>query len=276
MAKFCKECGSPIEAGERFCHNCGTMIAAAAAPQDPAPADTARQQTSQPHSNPKPYQSQPQGQQHVYEDAYADEKTQGVDWKQLKPKLTIGKPQVTFISKGKLIFVVIILIIIILAALLQGCGTVKETTDNSQTTSKSPNVAKITTNKPTSSTLLKSTSTNGVKSFTLFDVDSKSLTSSETKQLDALAREIKTVGSCYVTVIGHADNTGTSEVNEAVSAKRARLVADYLKKKGVSNITSSGESYNHPIAGNDTAAGRAKNRRVEIYVSTIGRYNPYK
>lgn len=276
MAKFCKECGSPIEAGERFCHNCGTMIATAAAPQDPAPADTARQQTSQPHSNPKPYQSQPQSQQHVYEDAYADEKTQGVDWKQLKPKLTIGKPQVTFISKGKLIFVVIILIIIILAALLQGCGTVKETTDNSQTTSKSPNVAKITTNKPTSSTLLKSTSTTGIKSFTLFDVDSKSLTSSETKQLDALAREIKTVGSCHVTVIGHADNTGTSDVNEAVSAKRARLVADYLKKKGVSNITSSGESYNHPIAGNDTAAGRAKNRRVEIYVSTIGRYNPYK
>ena len=273
MAKFCKECGSPIEAGERFCHNCGTMIATAAAPQDPAPADTARQQTSQPHSNPKP---QPQSQQHVYEDAYADEKTQGVDWKQLKPKLTIGKPQVTFISKGKLIFVIIILIIIILAALLQGCGTVKETTDNSQTTSKSPNVAKITTNKPTSSTLLKSTSTTGIKSFTLFDVDSKSLTSSETKQLDALAREIKAVGSCYVTVIGHADNTGTSEVNEAVSAKRARLVADYLKKKGVSNITSSGESYNHPIAGNDTAAGRAKNRRVEIYVSTIGRYNPYK
>lgn len=273
MAKFCIECGSPIEAGERFCHNCGTMIATAAAPQDPASADTARQQTSQPHSNPKP---QPQSQQHVYEDAYADEKTQGVDWKQLKPKLTIGKPQVTFISKGKLIFVVIVLIIIILAALLQGCGTVKETTDNSQTTSKSPNVAKITTNKPTSSTLLKSTSTNGVKSFTLFDVDSKSLTSSETKQLDALAREIKTVGSCHVTVIGHADNTGTSEVNEAVSAKRARLVADYLKKKGVSNITSSGESYNHPIAGNDTAAGRAKNRRVEIYVSTIGRYNPYK
>lgn len=71
-------------------------------------------------------------------------------------------------------------------------------------------------------------------------------------------------------------NTGTSEVNEAVSVKRARLVSDYLKKKGVGNITTSGESYNHPIAGNETAAGRAKNRRVEIFVSTIGKYNPYK
>lgn len=276
MAKFCRECGSPIEVGERFCPNCGTKIAATAAPQDPTPADTTRQQTSQPQSNPKPYhQSQPQGQQHVDEDAYADEKTQGIDWKQLKPKLTIGKPQVTFMSKGKLIFAAIIIIIIILVALLQGCGTVKETTDKSQTTSKSLHVTKIKTNKPTPSTLLNSTSTNGVKSFTLFDVDSQSLTNNETKQLDALAREIKAVGSCQVTVIGHADNTGTSDVNEAVSAKRARLVADYLREKGVSNISSSGESYNHPVAGNDTAAGRAKNRRVEIYVSTIGRYNPY-
>ena len=277
MAKFCRECGSPIEAGEHFCPNCGTKIVAATAPQDPAPVDTARQQTSQPHSNLKPYhQSQSQSQQHVYEDAYADEKAQGVDWKQLKPKITIGKPQITFMSKGKLIFAAIILIIIILAALLQSCSSAKETTGRSQSSSKSPTATKISVKKKTSSTLLKSTGTNGVKSFTLSDIDSKNLSSNETKQLDALAREIKGIGSCHVIVIGHADNTGTSEVNEAVSTKRARLVADYLKKKGVSNITSSGESYNHPVAGNDTAAGRAKNRRVEIYVSTIGKYYPYK
>ena len=107
-------------------------------------------------------------------------------------------------------------------------------------------------------------------------MDSKELSRDETKQLDALAKEIKGIGTCQVTVIGHADNTGTSEVNEAVSVNRARLVADYLRKKGVTNITTSGESYNHPVAGNDTASGRAKNRRVEVYVSTAGKYNPYK
>ena len=144
MAKFCRECGSPIEAGEHFCPNCGTKIVAATAPQDPAPVDTARQQTSQPHPNPKPYhQSQSQSQQHVYEDAYADEKAQSVDWKQLNPKLTIGKPQITFISKGKLIFAAIILIIIILAALLQSCSSAKETTGKSQSSSKSPTATKI-------------------------------------------------------------------------------------------------------------------------------------
>ena len=129
----------------------------------------------------------------------------------------------------------------------------------------------------TSSTpLLKDSGKSGVKVFVLSNMDAKALSKDETKQLDALAKEIKAMGSCQVTVIGHADNTGTSEVNEAVSSKRARLVADHLKNKGVSNITTKWESYNHPVAGNDTADGRAKNRRVEIFVSTIGKYNPYK
>ena len=201
MAKFYKNCGSPLNTGERFCPNCGI----------------------------------------------------------------------------KLIIAGIIIVIIIPLALLQGCNPYKKTT-NPPSVSKSPTTAKITIKKPisTSSTLLKNTETSGVKSFTLSDVDSKSLSRDETKQLDALAREIKNMGSCQVTVIGHADNTGTSEVNEAVSAKRAHLVADYLRKKGVTNITTSGESYNHPVATNETAAGRAQNRRVEIYVSTAGKYYPYK
>ena len=154
------------------------------------------------------------------------------------------------------------LTILMLVALLQGCGLIKNT--------ESPNYSVST------SSMLKNTNTKGVKTYTLSNVDSKTLSKDDTKQLDALAREIKAMGSCQVSVIGHADNTGTSEVNEAVAVNRARMVADYLKKKGVNNITTSGESYNHPVAGNDTASGRAKNRRVEIYVSTVGRYNPYK
>ena len=124
--------------------------------------------------------------------------------------------------------------------------------------------------------LLKNCSTQGVRVFVLSDVDANNLSFDNVKILDALSMEIKATGPCQVTVIGHADNTGTSEVNEAVSAKRARMVAEHLKKRGISNITTTWESYNHPVAGNDTASGRAKNRRVEVYVSTIGKYNPYK
>lgn len=124
--------------------------------------------------------------------------------------------------------------------------------------------------------MLKSSGTKGVKVFVLSDMDANSLSLDNLRTLDMLAMEIKANGPCQVTVIGHADNIGAADVNEAVSAQRARMVTDHLKKRGVSNITTSWESYNHPVAGNDTAAGRAKNRRVEIYVSTIGKYNPYK
>ena len=169
-----------------------------------------------------------------------------------------------------------VFLVVLVMALLTGCGSDKglsnKSTASVNTISK-PNVKTVPAPKPM---LLNYTDTNGVMSYTLSDVDGKSLTTEETRQLDALANEIKAKGNCQVTVIGHADNIGTSEVNQAVSVKRARLVGDYLKNRGVSNITTSGESYNHPVAGNETAAGRAKNRRVEIFVSTIGKYNPYK
>lgn len=273
MAKFCKNCGSPLDAGERFCPNCGTMIVETATPHSTAPTDAPRQQADRSHPNPYQQQSQTQD---VHEDAYADVKSQGVDWKQFKPKITIGKPQITFISKRKLIIIGIIIVIIVLLALLQGCNTFKETSGTSSTTTmpQSSN-STVVVSRVKKTNVLKNTNTAEVKSYTLSDVDSKTLSRDETKKLDNLAREIKDMGTCYVTVIGHADNTGTSEVNEAVSVNRACLVADYLRKNGVTNITTSGESYNHPVATNETAAGRAKNRRVEIYVSTTGKYNPY-
>ena len=173
----------------------------------------------------------------------------------------------------------IVVLALSVGLLLTGCGSTKKTTTNNNTNSSNRRTT-VSISKPstssTTSALLKSTGKSGVQMFTLSDLDSKALSGDDMKQLDALAKEIKAVGNCQVTVIGHADNTGTSEANEAVSKKRAKLVADYLKGKGVSNITTTGESYNHPVAGNDTAAGRAKNRRVEVYVSTVGKYDPYK
>lgn len=172
----------------------------------------------------------------------------------------------------------IVLLVLSVGLLLTGCDSFKKTTTSNKT-NPSSKPTKVSVSKPSATattTLLKSTATNGVKTFVLSDLDSKTLSSDDMRQLDALAKEIKAIGSCQVSVIGHADNTGTSETNEAVSKERARLVGNYLKKKGVANITTSGESYNHPVAGNDTAAGRAKNRRVEVYVSTVGKYDPYK
>ena len=72
-----------------------------------------------------------------------------------------------------------------------------------------------------------------------------------------------------ISVFGHTDNVGTAAANEKVSIARAESVANYLTKCGIapSRIKSAGMSYNDPVASNDTAEGRAQNRRVEIYIS---------
>lgn len=68
---------------------------------------------------------------------------------------------------------------------------------------------------------------------------------------------------------GHTDNTGSLEVNQNLSYARANAVANYLKNSGVtaSRIKEvKGFDYQDPIADNTTADGRAKNRRVELYL----------
>lgn len=69
-----------------------------------------------------------------------------------------------------------------------------------------------------------------------------------------------------VLIVGHTDNVGSQQLNEALSVQRARSVADYLMAQGVpfASIEAYGAGYTQPIASNNTAQGRAKNRRVEI------------
>ena len=75
-----------------------------------------------------------------------------------------------------------------------------------------------------------------------------------------------------VRVIGHTDNTGTHQINQPLSENRALSVRSYLVGKGVdgSRISTTGVADSQPMASNDTAAGRAQNRRVEIYLGQRG------
>jgi len=68
---------------------------------------------------------------------------------------------------------------------------------------------------------------------------------------------------------GHTDSTGTSAFNQKLSEQRAAAVRDYLVQQGLdaNSITAAGLGEDSPIADNGTAAGRQKNRRVEIIVS---------
>ncbi|MGM9856438.1 MAG: OmpA family protein [Candidatus Limisoma sp.] len=72
-----------------------------------------------------------------------------------------------------------------------------------------------------------------------------------------------------IAVAGHTDNTGSLEVNQRISLQRAQSVANYLSSCGVSAgrlVSVKGYDYQYPVADNGTSAGRAQNRRVELYL----------
>lgn len=101
-----------------------------------------------------------------------------------------------------------------------------------------------------------------------FATNSSTLSSQFKTILRDLAVTLKNNPSTHITVIGYTDNTGTDSINLPLSRQRAESVANYLVSMGVASnrFTVEGKGSSNPVASNDTATGRAKNRRVEIYV----------
>jgi outer membrane protein OmpA-like peptidoglycan-associated protein len=89
--------------------------------------------------------------------------------------------------------------------------------------------------------------------------------------LDRFATTLNQNLATTVSIIGHTDNTGSDAINQPLSVERAAHTRDYLATRGVSptRIVVEGRGENEPIASNDDNAGRARNRRVEIYVSEV-------
>lgn len=87
--------------------------------------------------------------------------------------------------------------------------------------------------------------------------------------LDRFAASLVENPTTTVTIVGHTDNTGSDAINNPLSIDRAARTRDYLSTRGVaaSRFTVDGRGSHEPVASNDTAEGRAKNRRVEIYVA---------
>lgn len=79
-------------------------------------------------------------------------------------------------------------------------------------------------------------------------------------------------------LVGHTDDTGSSRLNADLSERRARAVAEYLERRGISRdqIYYQGAGEVYPVADNNTEAGRAQNRRVEIVeLSNAGNFDKY-
>jgi outer membrane protein OmpA-like peptidoglycan-associated protein len=87
--------------------------------------------------------------------------------------------------------------------------------------------------------------------------------------LDTFATGLLNNPSSNVTIIGHTDSTGSDAVNNPLSLNRAASVRDYLSTRGVaaSRVAIDGRGSREPLVANDTAANKAKNRRVEIFVA---------
>ena len=86
--------------------------------------------------------------------------------------------------------------------------------------------------------------------------------------LNQLAQSIEQYPNTVVRVEGHTDSTGSASYNQQLSENRAQSVVSYLAQQGVSTnrLQAVGYGMSRPIASNSTAAGRAKNRRVEILI----------
>ena len=106
----------------------------------------------------------------------------------------------------------------------------------------------------------------------LFDVDEATLKAGATQSLSRLIAFLKEYPDRQVLVEGHTDSTGTEQYNLGLSERRAESVAQFLTLNGIAPDRAIARGYGkaYPVAGNETAAGRQRNRRVEIVILDPG------
>ncbi|MGB0959670.1 MAG: OmpA family protein [Halocynthiibacter sp.] len=102
----------------------------------------------------------------------------------------------------------------------------------------------------------------------LFDVDSAKLSPALRDDLNTLAANLGKYPDSTIDVIGHTDNTGSAEHNQALSTERAHSVAYTLMDAGVApaRVRAIGRGEDEPVASNLSEEGKRQNRRVNIII----------
>ena len=102
-----------------------------------------------------------------------------------------------------------------------------------------------------------------------FDTNRSDIKNNFRPVLDRFATSLTDNAATNVTIIGHTDSTGGDAINNPLSLNRAVNTRDYLISRGAqaTRFTVEGRGERDPIASNANDAGRARNRRVEIYVA---------
>ena len=101
-----------------------------------------------------------------------------------------------------------------------------------------------------------------------FATNSAELKDAGKAALNTFATRAKALNVSGISVVGHADSRGAESYNQTLSESRANTVKSYLESQGIvgSLIRAEGQGETSPVASNDTAEGRAQNRRVDITV----------
>ncbi len=104
-----------------------------------------------------------------------------------------------------------------------------------------------------------------------FQTNSSAISSNFYRVLDSVAKVLNEYKKTYVDIYGHTDSTGSASYNMALSRRRASSVSSYLQTRRVlsQRILTQGMGEQSPVASNNTASGRAQNRRVEIKLTPI-------
>jgi outer membrane protein OmpA-like peptidoglycan-associated protein len=108
----------------------------------------------------------------------------------------------------------------------------------------------------------------------LFDFDSDVIKPTAASNLQELARSLNKFPNSNILIVGHTDSQGDDAYNMALSQRRASSAAAYLRAQGVpsTRLSTSGRGEAEPVASNDTDAGRAQNRRVEVAIYASPEY----
>lgn len=102
-----------------------------------------------------------------------------------------------------------------------------------------------------------------------FDTGSSIVHPEYVAEIAKVARSLNDNPASTVLVVGHTDNVGAADYNQALSERRAASVAQILTANGVAaaRVGTAGRGFSQPVASNDTPGGRAQNRRVEIIIT---------
>ena len=105
-----------------------------------------------------------------------------------------------------------------------------------------------------------------------FDVGRSEIKPDMRPILTRFAQTLKDNSGATIRIVGHTDSTGEDSVNRPLSLGRATSARDFLVDRGVSaeRIRVAGRAELEPVASNATEAGRARNRRIEIFVGEPG------